>query len=43
MVLTRRQPKIFITQFNELFINQKFQMSAPVNYVIGPFEGKKNP
>ena len=43
--MTRIQAQILINQFNNLNINQKFQMTAAtaVNYVLIPFEGNINP
>ena len=38
MILTMRNAQILLNQFNNLNINQQFQMAAPVNYVLIPFE-----
>ena len=43
-MLIIRQAQIIINQFNNLSINQTFQMADPfVNYVISPPEGEINP
>ena len=42
MVLTRRQAKILINQFNNLSINQQVHMVVPVNYVLSPFKSNIN-
>ena len=39
MVFTIIQSQILINQFNNLNINQKFHMDAPVNHFLIPFEG----
>ena len=43
MVLTIRQTRLLINQFNNIIINQQVQITASINYVISPFERNINP
>ena len=42
MVLTRRQEKLLIHQFNNINTNIHVNMAAPIIYVLSSFEGNIN-